>query len=160
MDIKPHLTIRKTPALDRPNLVPGYSIVFLTVCTTTRSHLLANDAAHETLRTLWSDMTRWRVGRYVLMPDHIHLFAREQSQICCSIGEWVGWWKRIATGLLGLREGELWQRGFWDRRIYSCDLYSEKIDYIRNNPVRAKLVSQPDLWKYQGVVHQLGWFDT
>jgi REP element-mobilizing transposase RayT len=64
-----------------PHLRPfaRQAIVFLTVCTSHRRPLLANEAAHEVLRTVWTKAAAdygWYVGRYVLMPDHVHLFVQ------------------------------------------------------------------------------------
>ena len=50
-------------------------IVFLTVCTKDRSPWLANAAVHSLLREAWSTADAWLIGRYVIMPDHLHLFA-------------------------------------------------------------------------------------
>jgi REP element-mobilizing transposase RayT len=51
-------------------------IVFLTVCTKDRRPLLANQQMHAALRDAWVAAGNWRVGRYVVLPDHIHLFLR------------------------------------------------------------------------------------
>jgi putative transposase len=66
---------RKHPAhgvlvsMDSPN------IVFLTVCTKDRAAWLASDAAHAALLEAWREADAWWVGRYVLMPEHLHLFC-------------------------------------------------------------------------------------
>jgi putative transposase len=158
MDRAPKFFVRKTPADDLPGLVPRYSGVFITVCSKTRRNALANDATHNTLRELWSDRSFWCVGRYVIMPDHIHLFAREQVRDRCSVDRWVSWWKSRSSHMLGCGEGKLWQRALWDTRLYSCESYQQKIDYVQQNPVRAGLVSASHLWRFQGVMHPLGWF--
>ena len=50
-------------------------IVYLTVCTKRRKPILANPAAHELLRASWREARLWLVGRYVIMPNHLHLFC-------------------------------------------------------------------------------------
>jgi predicted metal-binding protein len=50
-------------------------IVYLTVCTTRRKPILANPAAHELLRVSWREARLWLVGRYVIIPNHLHLFC-------------------------------------------------------------------------------------
>src|SRR5437870_5293667 len=52
------------------------TIVFLTVCTKDRRPWLATDETHDLLREVWIASAAWLVGRYVVMPDHVHLFAR------------------------------------------------------------------------------------
>ncbi|PYI92762.1 MAG: hypothetical protein DME97_08025 [Verrucomicrobia bacterium] len=63
-------------------------IVFVTVCTKDRKPLLANAEMHEILRESWQLAERWLVGRYVIMPDHIHCFARRSCRSLkpCSTG--------------------------------------------------------------------------
>lgn len=66
---------RKKPAqgvridLGRPTLV------FITVCTKDRVPWLACDEAHRLLVETWRRADAWLVGKFVLMPDHLHLFA-------------------------------------------------------------------------------------
>ena len=50
-------------------------IVFLTVCTKDRKAIIANDSAHHLLRAAWQTQPSWLVGRYVILPDHLHLFC-------------------------------------------------------------------------------------
>jgi putative transposase len=51
------------------------AIVFVTVCTKQRRRWLATADNHLALVSVWNEATGWHVGRYVLMPDHLHLFA-------------------------------------------------------------------------------------
>src|SRR5919204_786229 len=50
-------------------------IIFLTVCTRHRKPLLANDEATRLVIEAWQAANFWCIGRYVIMPDHIHLFC-------------------------------------------------------------------------------------
>jgi REP element-mobilizing transposase RayT len=52
-------------------------IYFVTACTADRRQLLHNDATHQAFTKFAAsavDYGAW-VGRYVLMPDHFHLFV-------------------------------------------------------------------------------------
>jgi hypothetical protein len=49
----------------------------------------------------------------------------------------------------------LWQREFFDHVLRSRESYSEKWNYIFDNPLRAGLVSSPDDWKYAGEIETL-----
>jgi putative transposase len=151
------LPIRKTPNRDCPGIVPGFSIVFLTVCAKDRKVALAEDRVHEALVRVWFDDSRWRVGAYVIMPDHIHLLCREAAQYACSVNQWAQWWKREVSIALGHGEGELWQSGIWDRRLYSPKAFEQKVDYIKKNPVGAGLVRNPSAWPYSGAIHDVRW---
>ena len=80
------------------------------------------------------------------MPDHIHLFVRGDERFFLS--RWVGGLKREMSVALGVRQ--LWQPGFFDHILRSDESYGEKWNYVRDNPVRAGLVENPEDWRYQG----------
>jgi REP element-mobilizing transposase RayT len=50
-------------------------IIFLTVCAEKRKPILANDDAAGVILEAWRDADHWLVGRYIIVPDHIHLFC-------------------------------------------------------------------------------------
>jgi putative transposase len=54
------------------------------------------------------------VGRYVILPDHIHLFVAGPDDF--NFGKWVGTLKRVLGGAIatGRAQGPVWQRGFFD----------------------------------------------
>ena len=71
-----HKLYRKRPA-HFPTVAVGFKsiIIFLTVCTRQRKPLLANDVTARLIIESWQAANFWRVGRYVIMPDHIHMFC-------------------------------------------------------------------------------------
>jgi len=87
------------------------------------------------------------VGRYVIMPDHIHLFVRGGPNFL--LARWVSGLKRAISVKLGLRN-QLWQPGFFDHVLRSDESYGEKWQYVRENPVRAGLTAQAEDWSHQG----------
>jgi putative transposase len=56
-----------------------------------------------------------------------------------------------------LPETGQWQRDFWDTRLRRSENYDQKWTYVRENPVRAGLVKQPDEWLFQGRMNVLPW---
>lgn len=132
-------------------------IVFLTVCTKDRAEWLSEDAVHRCLVEVWRDADRWRVGRYVLMPDHLHLFAAPVNG-STGLENWVSYWKSQFTKT-HQNPTHRWQPGHWDTRLRREESYDEKWEYVRSNPVRAGLVTNPDAWPYQGEVFALRWGD-
>jgi hypothetical protein len=46
----------------------------------------------------------------------------------------------------------LWQREYFDHVLRSGESYAQKWDYVRENPVRAGLVTSWDHWRYVGRV--------
>lgn len=92
------------------------------------------------------------VGGYVILPDHLHLFVALPDTI--KLGDWVGTLKRVLVRCLkGLGSRDpIWQRGFFDHVLRNRESYSEKWNYVRENLVRAGLVSQANDWPYSGEI--------
>ena len=80
------------------------------------------------------------VGRYVIMPDHVHLFVRGGCNF--RLGAWIGALKQALAkaAMLSRAKGQIWQEGFFDHLLRSDESYSQKWNYVRENPVRAGLV--------------------
>ncbi len=131
-------------------------ILFLTVCTHHRKAVLANEHMHNALLEAWESAEQWRVGRYVIMPDHIHLFCSPTHRESENVAKWTAYWKRLVSRNLSELQ-PIWQRDCWDTQLRNHESYSEKWAYFRNNPVRAELVGHADDWPFQGVVHHLPW---
>ncbi len=132
-------------------------ILFVTVCTQRRAPVLANSTLHDLLTDVWRDANAWLVGRYVIMPDHLHFFTAPRDE-AFSLEVWMQYWK----SQLGKRQHTnsdfkrvRWQRDHWDTRLRNLETYAEKWDYVRYNPVRKGLVASADEWPYQGTLNEL-----
>src|SRR5712691_2811372 len=135
----------KPPRLGR--IFVTQPLCFVTICTIYRRPLLARDDIHSALRNYFARAADHgiAVGRYVVMPDHIHLFVR--GGVTFDLGIWVRGLKRAI-----LTDHKLWQPGFFDHILRHDESYGEKWNYVRENPVRAGLVSHADEWPYQGEI--------
>jgi putative transposase len=129
----------------------------VTCCSAKRLPILASDSAHTAIVEAWSSASTWLVGRYVIMPNHLHLFCAPSAIDAPSLERWMRYWKSLATCALRKRSGELWQRHHWDRQLRSGDSYDEKWEYVCNNPVRHGYVTNASDWPYQGEVNELRW---
>jgi REP element-mobilizing transposase RayT len=133
-------------------------IYFVTACTHERQPLLANAEAHAAFLT-FARAAYGRgvaVGRYVLMPDHLHLFVRFAPD-ALALSDWMKSLKNFLSKLCR-EQGKAaphWQKGFFDHIIRSEESYSEKWAYVMENPVRKKLVARAEDWPYAGEVHVL-----
>ena len=134
----------------------GSVIVYLTVCVAGRQPVLANPESQDRLREAWLKASTWLVGRYVIMPDHLHLFCSPGVDPAESLTSWVAYWKRLVSFRIG---HSFWQKNFWDTQLRRQDSYALKWDYVRNNPVRAGLVPRTQDWVYQGEMNALPWHD-
>ena len=134
------------------------TIIFLTVCAKARKPILANGSGHQLLREVWQAQPSWLVGRYVIMPDHIHLFCAPADLILQPLTKWVNFWKSHAARRWARREeAPIWQRHFWDTQLRRGENYEEKWEYVFENPVRAGLVKQSEDWPFQGEINVLEW---
>jgi REP element-mobilizing transposase RayT len=131
----------------------------VTVCTAGRRRCLAEPAIHQLLRSIWLRHDRYRVGRYVLMPDHLHFFCSPGTSPPESLTAWMRFWKSHAAQRWPDGTRSVWQRDFWDTQLRSGESYAAKWQYVRENPVRAGLVEHPDDWPFQGELFPLDWHD-
>lgn len=91
------------------------------------------------------------VGRYVIMPDHLHLFVRGDANFV--LAEWVKGLKRAISATSKTLDNQFtWQPGFFDHVLRNDENYGQKWSYVRDNPVRAGLVADADNWLYQGEI--------
>ena len=133
-------------------------VYFVTTCVAGRRSLLANETAHVVLREEWRELSTRHgrsVGRYVVMPDHVHFFVTPSratsSALSVVIGGWKEWTAKRVLRELGERS-PLWQTEFFDHVLRSNESKAEKWFYVRENPVRAGLVAKAEDWPYAGYI--------
>lgn len=133
-------------------------LYFITACTEGRGGILADPSVHDTFLTFaraGPDRGVF-VGRYVLMPGHVHLFVVRFEE-----GPTLSMWMNSLKNALSkaMRQQGIppphWQKGFFDHVLRSSESYEEKWLYVLQNPVRAGLVSRAEEWPYQGEIHHL-----
>ena len=157
MPAGPHKHLRRLPTawIEPP-------IYFITTCVAGRAPLLANATATQILRDqLGAAPARygWRVGRYVVMPDHLHFFCapggdREPATLSVFMGGVKSWSARGILAATG-RAPPLWQPEFFDRLLRSDESYQRAAAYVRDNPARAGLVEDAAQWPFGGEIESL-----
>lgn len=134
---------------------PAY---FVTTTTKSRRKVLDNPAAHRILREEWENALErhgWAIGSYIVMPDHVHFFCKpthEAAKLSELMQHWKQWTSKRIKKELKLDE-PVWQAEFFDHLLRSQESYSEKWNYVEQNPVRAGLVEQAGNWPYAGFIH-------
>ena len=122
------------------------AIFFVTIGCATRdsNQLCINDTATTICESIAFRQKRgdWYVHLWLLMPDHLHAFIsfpkdRSPTKVIAN-------WKEIVAKTTGI----VWQRDFFDHRLRNNESYAIKAHYIRQNPVRKALVSEPKDWKF------------
>jgi putative transposase len=124
--------------------------------------VLATPECHVILHGLWERSAArdgWWVGHYILMPDHVHFFARPAINAQPMAG-WMQMWKSVSSrqlaGTLHISP-PIWQPDYFDRYLRSSESYAQKWDYVEQNAVRAGLVKNENEWPYRGTIHDLMW---
>ncbi|TAG08987.1 MAG: HsdR family type I site-specific deoxyribonuclease [Verrucomicrobia bacterium] len=91
---------------------------------------------------------RCELASFVVMPNHVHvLFRPRKGHLIEEIMKsWKGFTAREINKRMGTK-GKLWQEEYWDRLVRSERHFLKYADYIRNNPVKAKLSNGFMLWE-------------
>ena len=84
----------------------------------------------------------WHVLACVVMPDHVHVLATVAAgtDIRCVVTPW----KRYLARTYRIR----WQRDWFEHRLRQDEHIDAKREYLRQNPVRARLVKRAEDWPY------------
>jgi putative transposase len=151
---------------------PNNPVYFVTACTFRRKPLLATIQVHHAFvgfaERAYSDHNI-AVGRYVIMPDHLHLFLCGPDDF--ELGRWMGILKQCLEKKIALHDPPrltsptgrrlqkkltlrqpVWQRRFFDHVLRSDESYAQKWNYVRDNPVRAGFVTNAEDWLYAGEI--------
>jgi putative transposase len=145
---------RRPPRLRNVNTGNG-PVYLVTFCTHRRKSWLAQGKVHVAFVEFATRAEldfNIAVGRYVIMPDHIHLFVT--SSIDFDLARWVGALKQNLARAASQRgsDGQIWQEGFFDHLLRNEEGKSQKWDYVFENPARAGLVVRSEDWPYQGQI--------
>jgi putative transposase len=94
--------------------------------------------------------TGYALHAFVIMPDHLHLLITPIESVEKSM--------QLIKGGFSFRakkefewNGEIWQPGFSDHRIRDEEDWIRHVEYIRSNPVDAKLVEDIALYEFMGL---------
>jgi putative transposase len=144
----------RAPRLDQVFQCYDPPLFFITICTFHRRKIDDLGTAHLAFRKYalrGANEFNVAVGRYVMMPDHIHLFIRGDREF--ELAKWVNGLKRtLSVALGGTIKQPLWQPGFFDHLLRNDESYGLKWQYVSENPVRHGLVACAKEWPYQGEI--------
>jgi putative transposase len=90
----------------------------------------------------------FKIHSYVVMPNHVHILLAPQAPLR-KITQFVkGKSAREINLLLGLSGKYLWQKESFDHWVRSPAEFDRIMLYIRDNPVKAKLVHASSAWPW------------
>ena len=91
------------------------------------------------------------------MPDHVHFFCASELE-AKPLPKFMQLWKQWTSKRI-VRELRfalpVWQTEFFDHILRSSESYGQKWEYVRENPLRARLVAKIDDWPFQGQVEDI-----
>jgi putative transposase len=71
-----------------------------------------------------------------------------------SVERWTAYWKDMFFKEVR-RPGWKWQTRLFHTRMRSDSHYQEKLEYIRDNPLKRGLVSRVEDWPWRGEIHDI-----
>jgi REP element-mobilizing transposase RayT len=95
------------------------------------------------------DGQRYRLLAWCIMPNHVHTLIETFAGI--PLSEIMQSWKSYTaqrTNKLLARQGHFWQRDYFDRYVRDAEYYDRLVEYIENNPVKAKLIERAQDWRF------------
>jgi len=103
---------------------------------------------------LHDDGKRFVLHAAIVMPDHVHLLLTPMRDpagwpyaLAAILKLIKGVSARIVNKLLG-SSGPVWQDESFDHVLRSEESFEEKLEYIRQNPVRAGLVNRAEEYRW------------
>jgi len=131
--------------------VPGSSYFVTTKCWQGRSTFQVTEIAEILLTTLfhYRDSGAYLLHEFVIMPDHLHVMLTPNSET--SLEKAVQLIKGGSSHQIHKVRGgkmEIWQVGFHDWTIRDLEDWKAKSNYLRMNPLTARLCERAEDWPY------------
>jgi putative transposase len=123
-------------------------IFFITTVTAQRQPIFRRQStANLLIETLahYRDQQKFLLHEFVVMPDHIHALLTPSPEIPLERAV------QFIKGGFSFRfhtRGPAWQASFTNHRIRDVEDYERHREYIRQNPVRARLAEKPEHYPY------------
>jgi putative transposase len=144
---------------------------FITQVTYQRQPWLCTDLGRVALRHALQHVQQrhpFQIQAFVLLPDHFHALwtlPQDDGDLATRVrlvkrvvtkyyGQELGLTAEVSTSRMKRKEGNLWQRRFWEHLIRDEADFVNHCDYIHYNPVRHGLCEVPQQWPFSSL-HRL-----
>jgi REP element-mobilizing transposase RayT len=98
---------------------------------------------------LRDDGKKYRLSSWVVMPNHVHLLVtRFEDHVLADI---MQAFKSITSHKANKslrRSGQFWMLDYFDRYIRNAKHYQKTVEYIENNPVKARLCARAEDFRF------------
>lgn len=100
------------------------------------------------------DSQRYQLLAWVVMPNHVHAVLRmlPGHELRSTVASWKSYTgRRLAPALPECQR--VWHREYWDRYVRDETHLATVIDYVHNNPVKARLAPSAEAWPWSSAYH-------
>ena len=128
----------------------GYSTYFITSSTFQKNSRFQSERMAQLFIDVlfhYRDQKNYLLHEFVLMPDHFHLLITPTLSLERALQLIKGGFSYRAKKELGFN-GEIWEKGCYDRRVRDIEDYQAFRRYIRENPVKKGLASADQEYSY------------
>jgi REP element-mobilizing transposase RayT len=96
------------------------------------------------------DSKRYQLKAWVVMPNHVHVvvWPMPNHSLSSILKSWKLFTAREANEVLGRTGQPFWQPEAYDHWIRDNEELARCCSYVVNNPVKARLCSDPKYWKW------------
>ena len=129
-------------------------VLFVTFCTLNREQLSPGARDLVLRHCVHEQEKRIALHAAVVMPEHIHLLLTPLRNevglpypLASILKSIKGTSARDINRLMG-RKGPVWQEESFDHVLRGNESLAEKLEYIRQNPMRRGLVNQPEEYRW------------
>ena len=125
---------------------------FITACAHMQQNLFQRDQVAELMVATflkYRDAGEFELHEYVVMPNHIHvLLSIHDEQKLRRVIQLIKGGFSHSLREHGIVFRTVWEQRYYDRRVRDANEFAEVSRYIRQNPVRKRLVEKAEEYQY------------
>ena len=123
--------------------------------------LLARPEVVALLLDSWRKAARWLIGRYVIMPDHLHLLrTRDHARHAVETMGSVLACRRDSPLAASGRKASLAKTISLTASCATARVIIKSMALSLENPIKDGLVKRPEDWPFQGELNTLVWHES
>jgi REP element-mobilizing transposase RayT len=115
---------------------------------------------------LYHDGTKIQVHAAVVMPEHAHLICSflvrpdGNSHAMAEVMQSIKGFSAHEVNRTLQRHGSVWQDESFDHIIRNDEGLNKKVEYLKQNPVRRRLVARPELYPWLWAEDMVDWSEA
>ena len=128
----------------------GHGCYFITASTFQKRNILQSDRMARLFVNVlfhYRRQEKYLLHEFVVMTDHFHLLLTPRETLERAVQLIKGGFSFRAKKELGFAY-EIWQPSYYDRRVRDDEEYFAFREYIRQNPVKRRMVTAAEEYRY------------